>query len=350
MNDFRFALRMLLKSPTFSIVAIATLALGIGANTAIFSVIESALLRPLPFPKADRLVRLYETFEENGIRSDLLNLSEKTVRQWRDYGGDIFEGIGVATGASVSAANPDQAAQSFQAARISANFLDVLGLQPALGRNFTAAEDLPGGPRVVIVGYDFWQRNLGGRADVLGNTIKLDGASYTIVGVMPKTFRHPYRAQIWLPIALNFAVSGQRNRYLYGSARLRPGITVAQADTAARRMCAAIKQSDPDPGNALRAYLIPLRDSFIGSPAEAPYHRWGGPLRLACRRGKFRRVNAGARVGTRWRNGITLGAGRHARSSHAARVGANVRARCVRHRFWIAHRGMADARAGCAQP
>ena len=263
MNDLRFALRMLLKSPAFSVVAIATLALGIGANTAIFSVIESALLRPLPFPKADRLVRLYETFEENGIRSDLLNLSEKTVRQWREYGGDIFEGIGVATGASVSAANPDQAAQSFQAARISANFLDVLGLQPALGRNFTAAEDLPGGPRVVIVGYDFWQRNLGGRADVLGNTIKLDGASYTIVGVMPKTFRHPYRAQIWLPIALNFAVSGQRNRYLYGSAGLRPGITVAQADAAARRMCAAIKQSDPDPGNAPRAYLIPLRDSFI---------------------------------------------------------------------------------------
>lgn len=123
MNDFRYALRMLLKSPAFSIIAITTLALGIGANTAIFSVIESALLRPLPFPKADRLVRLYETFEENGARSDLLNLAEKTVRQWREYGSDIFEGIGVATGAGVTATNPGQPAQSFQAARISANFL-----------------------------------------------------------------------------------------------------------------------------------------------------------------------------------------------------------------------------------
>ena len=254
---------MLLKSPAFSIIAIATLALGIGANTAIFSVVESALLRPLPFPKADRLVRLYETFEENGTRSDLLNLSEKTVRQWREYGGDIFEGIGVATGASVSVARPGEAAQSFQAARVSANFLNVLGLQPALGRNFTAAEDVPGGPHVVIVGYDFWQRNLGGRADVLGNTVSLDDASYTVVGVMPKTFRHPYRAQIWLPIALNFAVGGPRSHYMYGSARLRPGITLAQADAAARRMCAAIKQNDPDPGNAPRVYLIPLRDSFI---------------------------------------------------------------------------------------
>src|SRR6476620_3613898 len=165
MNDLRYALRMLWKSPAFSIIAIATLALGIGANTAIFSVIESALLRPLPFPKADRLVRIYETFEENGAHSDLLNLSEKTVQQWREYGRDIFEGIGVATGASVSeSANAGEPAQSFPAARISANFLTVLGLQPALGRNFTAAEDQHGGPRVVIVGYDFWQRNLGGRA------------------------------------------------------------------------------------------------------------------------------------------------------------------------------------------
>jgi putative ABC transport system permease protein len=263
MNDLRYALRQLWKSPAFSVIAIATLALGIGANTAIFSVIESALLRPLPFPNADRLVRVYETFDENGARSNTLNLAEKTVRQWREYGSDIFEGIGAATGASVTAATPGEAPQSFPAARITANFLDVVGLQPARGRNFTAQEDQPGGPRVVIVGYDFWQRNLGGREDVLGQTIKLDDASYTVVGVMPKTFRHPYRAQLWLPIALNFAASAQPNHYLYGVARLRPGISLTQADSAARRMCTAINQAAPDPANALRAYMIPLRDSFI---------------------------------------------------------------------------------------
>jgi putative ABC transport system permease protein len=263
MNNLRYALRLLWKSPAFSIIAIATLALGIGANTAIFSVIESALLRPLPFPKADRLVRLYETFDENGARSNTLNLAEKTVRQWREYGGDIFEGIGAATGASVTAASAGESTQSFPAARITANFLNVLGLQPALGRNFTEAEDQPGGPRVVLVGYDFWQRNLGGRDDVLGQTIKLDDAPYTIVGVMPKTFRHPYRAEFWLPIALNFAANAQPNHYLYGVARLRPGLTIFQADAAVRRMCAAINQATPDPSNAPRAWLIPLRDSFI---------------------------------------------------------------------------------------
>jgi len=262
MNDLRYALRLLWKSPAFSIIAIATLALGIGANTAIFSVIESSLLRPLPFPNADRLVRLYETFDEKGAPNNALNLADKTVRQWREYGGDIFEGIGAATGGAATVATGDST-QVFPAARITANFFNVLGLQPALGRNFTEAEDQPNGPRVVLVGYDYWQRNLGGRDDVLGQTIKLDNAPYTIVGVMPKTFRHPYRAEFWLPIALNFAVNAQPNHYLYGVARLRPGITIAQADAAARRMCAAINQAAPDPSNAPRAYLIPLRDSFI---------------------------------------------------------------------------------------
>ena len=131
-------------------------------------------------------MRVYETYDENGNNSDLLNLAEKTVHQWRQYGNDIFEGIGAATGAGVTLANPGQPAQSIQAARISSNFLDVLGLQPALGRNFTAAEDVPGGPRVAIIGYDFWQRNLGGNPDVIGSTISLDDAPYTIVGVMPK--------------------------------------------------------------------------------------------------------------------------------------------------------------------
>ncbi len=263
MSDLRYAVRRLWKSPAFSLVAIATLALGIGANTAIFSVLESALFRPLPFPNADRLVRVYETFDENGTPKNSLNLTEKTVQQWRQYGGDIFEGIGAATGGAASVSTEGESTQIFPAARISANFFNVLGLKPVLGRNFTEAEDQPGGPRVVLVGYDFWQRNLGGRDDVLGRTIKLDDAPCTVVGVMPKTFRHPYRAEFWLPLALNFAANARSNHYLYGVARLRPGITLGQADAAARRMCSAINQAAPDPNNAPRAWLIPLHESFI---------------------------------------------------------------------------------------
>ena len=102
LNDLRYALRLLAKSPGFSLIAIATLALGIGANTAIFSVVEGTLLRPLPFPHADRLVRVYEAADDNGARGSSLNLSEQTVQQWRDYGGNIFEDLAAATGANVT--------------------------------------------------------------------------------------------------------------------------------------------------------------------------------------------------------------------------------------------------------
>jgi putative ABC transport system permease protein len=264
-TDLRYALRMLLKSPGFSLVAILTLALGIGANTAIFSVVEGTLLRPLPFPNANRLVRLYEATDENGARGTTLSLSEQTFRQWREFSTDIFEGIGAATGTNVTlgaiGSNP---ARSIAAARISANFLSVVGLPPALGRAFTPEEDAVGGPRVVIISDDFWRQHLGGRPDVLGTTISIDGNPHVVIGVMPKTFRHPYRANLWLPLALHPASSTQAtNHYLYGVARLRKGFAIVQAEEAVRRMCAAINQAHPDPNNARAAYMPPLRESFV---------------------------------------------------------------------------------------
>jgi putative ABC transport system permease protein len=264
LSDLKFALRSLAKSPGFSLIAIATLALGIGANTAIFSVVQSALLRPLPFPRADRLVRVYESFDEKGERSGTLNLSEKSVRQWQQTSAGIFEGLGTATGAAVTVNEmAGEPARNIPAARISANFLDVLGLPPALGRNFDATEDRPGGPRVAIVSHEFWQRQFGGRADVLGQSVTLDGAPYTIVGVMPKAFRHPYRAEVWLPLAATFSPEAVRNHYLYGVARLRPGLTLHQADLAGRLMCSAVNQAEPDPLNPRRLVMLPLRESFV---------------------------------------------------------------------------------------
>src|SRR6266567_605255 len=264
-SDLKYAFRMLIKSPGFSFVAILTLALGIGANTAIFSVLEGTLLRPLPFPNANRLVRLYEATDENGARGGTLALSEQTLRQWREFSSDIFEGVGAATGTNVTVgAIGNNPARSVAVARISANFLSVVGLPPALGRPFTPEEDVVGGPRVVIISDDFWRQNLNGRSDVLGATISIDGNPHTVIGVMPKTFRHPYRANLWLPLAIAAASATQAtNHYLYGVARLRKGLTVAQAEEAVRRMCAAINQARPDPNNAHAAYLPPLRESFV---------------------------------------------------------------------------------------
>src|SRR5215467_10593376 len=141
MNDLKFSIRQLCKSPGFTLVALMTLALGVGANTAIFSVVEGALLRPLPFPNAQRLVRIYEALDENGTRSATLNLSDRTTARFREFGRDIFEDVAGGTGgASVVSVNAGSPAQTVPAASVTCNFFDVLGLPPLQGRNFTTEE------------------------------------------------------------------------------------------------------------------------------------------------------------------------------------------------------------------
>ncbi len=265
MSDLRYALRLLLKSPAFSAVAILTLALGIGANTAIFSVVEGTLLRPLPFPHAEQLVRIFEAQNESGARAASLNLSDRTLQHFRDFGRDVFEDVAGGTGGvAVVGINSGSPAQTVPAAHITANFFSVLGLPPAQGRNFSAEEGRAGHAAVAIVSDDFWHGKLNARRDVLGSKLILDGVPHTIIGVMPKHFRHPYRADVWLPLVLESDnLTTINNRYLYGVGRLRPGITPAQAEAAAKRMFAAINRADPNPANAHAAYMPPLRESFV---------------------------------------------------------------------------------------
>ena len=265
MNDLKLAFRQLRKSPGFTLVAVLTLALGIGANTAIFSVVESVLLRPLPFPRAEQLVRIYEALDENGARSASLNLSDRTVARFREFGREIFEDVaGGVGGAAVVGVNGVSPVQTVPTAQVTSNFFDVLGLPPAQGRNFSAEEGLNEAASVVIVSDDFWRNALNSRRDVLGSGIVIDGTPHTIIGVMPKAFRHPYRANLWLPLVLqpdNPATIN--NHYLYGVARLRPGVTPEKAEDAVKRMCAAINSDDPNPANARSAYMPRLRESFV---------------------------------------------------------------------------------------
>jgi len=265
MNDLKLTFRQLLKSPGFTLVAVLTLALGIGANTAIFSVVEGVLLRPLPFPNAERLVRVYEALDDNGARSGTLNLSDRTVARFREFGRDIFEDVAGGTGgASVVSVNSGSPAQTVPVASVTYNFFDVLGLPPSQGRNFTREEGSDKAATVVIISDDFWRNTLNARRDVLGSTIMIDGAPRTIIGVMPKAFRHPYRSSLWLPLALepdNPAMIN--NHYLYGLARLRPGVTPVKAEQAVKHMCATINRDDPNPANARAAYIPPLRESFV---------------------------------------------------------------------------------------
>src|SRR5437764_375107 len=265
MNNLRLALRQLRKSPGFTLIAVLTLALGIGANTAIFSVVEGVLMRPLPFPHAERLVRIYEALDENGARSGTLNLSDRTVARFEEFGRDIFEDVAGGTGgASVVSAKAGSPAQTVPAALVTYNFFDVLGLPPSQGRNFTTEEGSDKAANVAIISDDFWRNTLNSRRDVLGSAIVIDGTPRTIIGVMPKAFRHPYRASLWLPLALEpDNPTTINNHYLYGVARLRPGVTPLKAEEAVKRMCATINHDDPNPANVRAAYIPPLRESFV---------------------------------------------------------------------------------------
>jgi putative ABC transport system permease protein len=264
-SDLKYVLRTVAKSPGFTVVAVLTLAIGIGANTAIFSVVEGVLLRPLPFSHPERLVRIYEALDENDARSSLLNLSDRTLGRFREFGRHIFEDVAGGTGsAAVVRLKSDSPAQTVPAGRITSNFFDVLGLAPAQGRTFTKEEGLDRAANVAIISDDFWRNTLNSRRDVLGSTIVVDGTPRTIVGVMPKAFRHPYRANLWVPLALEHdGAAAVNNHYLYGVGRLRSGVTPAKAEEAVKRMCAGINRDDPNPLNARAAYIPPLRESFV---------------------------------------------------------------------------------------
>jgi predicted permease len=257
--ELRQALRVLGRAKGFSAVVVLILGLGIGANTAIFSVVRSVLLRPLPFSEPERLVRLYESFG-SGDGDAQLSLAPLTWQRWREHN-QVFDDIGAAAGTNLTLGGQAEA-QYVPAARVTFNFFSVLGLQPVRGRNFLPEEDQPGAAPVVLLSYGLWQRRFGG-SDVLGQDVLIDGVPHRIVGVMPESFRHPYRAEMWVPLALRIEPVQTSGRYLYAPARLRPGVSVEQARRSMRELCARIDREFPAPTNARQASVVPLRDGFV---------------------------------------------------------------------------------------
>lgn len=262
LHDFKLAARSLTRSPVLSVTIIAILAVTIGANTAIFSVLEALLLRPLPMHEPERLVRLHESFPSDGGSDErVLPLANTTLMQWRENN-TVFTGIAGATGGSVTMTGRGDP-QFVPTARITANFLAVLGVQPILGRTFTEEEDRPGGASVALVSHHFWQQTLGGRPEALGQVVIFDGAPVTVIGVMAPGFNHPYRAEVWVPLALAFDPAAPRSHYLYAPARLKPGVTLDQARRAMREMCAQIQKTESAPTNPQGASMRLLHDGFV---------------------------------------------------------------------------------------
>jgi putative ABC transport system permease protein len=223
LEDLRYALRILRKNPGFTAVAILTLALAIGANTAIFSVVNGVLLRPLPFPESERLLEVYRRSPE-GISPSL------SVPHYMFLAGQAQPFSGVTAWPVMNSGfnlTGEGLPERVMGARVTRSFFDVIGVRPALGRGFLAEEDVGGGAHVVVLGHGLWQHRFGGSPDIIGRSITLNGELFTIVGVAPAGFGHPDSAQLWTPLQLDPASTEDAN-YLIVVGRLKPGVEPAQ--------------------------------------------------------------------------------------------------------------------------
>lgn len=221
--DVKFALRQLRKSPGFTLVALLTLALGIGANTAIFSVVNDVLLHPLPFRDPARLMMLNERWLP---RFSHFEATPKDFLAWREQS-QAFDQLGAFVSMAFNFSGGDRS-ERVTGARVTANLPEVLGVKPLLGRSFTSAEDTQGNDHVVLLGYDLWKERFGGNAHVIGSVIKLNDLDFTVIGVMPPSFRFPHDAEIWKP--MGFAAEDfDGGHFIWGIGRLKPNMTRAQA-------------------------------------------------------------------------------------------------------------------------
>jgi putative ABC transport system permease protein len=255
-QDLRFGARMLFKHKGFTFVAVLTLALGIGANTAIFSVIDAVFLRPLMYDRADRLVMIWENSNagpapanyhdwqtQNQVFQEMAALSQ---RRYHLTGGG----------------EPEQLA----AYGVTANFLSLLGVKPALGRDFLPEEDRPGATKVAMLSYPFWQSRFGGASSLIGRDIILDGEKYTVIGVLPRGFQFGERyIRLWTPLTLSAEeMSSRDNQSLHVVARLKPGLTLSQADADIKAITQRITKQYPKETAGLSSTVISLRDEFTG--------------------------------------------------------------------------------------
>lgn len=261
-QDMRFGLRMLGKRPGFTVVAIITLALGIGANTAIFSVVNTVLLHPLPYQDPDRLVMVWEDDTKGGYPRD--TPAAANFIDWHDQN-QVFEGMAAAADLSFNLTG-DGEPERIEGRRISANLFPLLGVGAHLGRTFLPEEDQPGGNRVVVMSYGLWQRRFGADPSIIGKSLTLNGESCTVVGIMPPDFQFPGRQdELWVPIAFTPQQIANRNRhYLQVVARLRPGITLQQAQADLSTIAARLQQQYPQSNTGLGATVTPLHEHVVG--------------------------------------------------------------------------------------
>jgi putative ABC transport system permease protein len=266
-QDFRYAIRMLTKAPAFTAVAVLTLALGIGANTVVFGMVNSVLLRPLPFDRPEQLVKIWGQYSKQDIPQNWI--SEPEVWDLRDRLQSVSAIAAYNTGTGANFTRDASEPLRITINQASAELLPMLGVKPALGRLFNADEDQPGRERVALLDFGFWKAQMGADASIVGRNIQLNGQTYTVIGVLPEGFTFGGDANVWLPLALDRAKPNNRgNHYLEVLARLKPGVTLPQAsadlDTITRDLSAQFNQFYPK-DSGFGFYLRLLQTDLVGS-------------------------------------------------------------------------------------
>jgi predicted permease len=282
-QDLRYGARMLLKQPGFTLIAVITLALGIGANTAIYSVVNAVLLRPLPYPDSDRLVRLREV----GLDGSDGPVSYLNFTDWRAQQ-TVFEHMGLYRGWTYNLTGTGEP-RRLTAGHVAADVFAALGVQPVLGRVFTNNEDKPGGPPVVVLSHALWQNRFGGDPAIVNQTITLDGIAHTVLGVMPAGFEFLGRVNLWAPVEAGFATWERQGRGQRSDssvlARLKPGGSFEQARAEMDAIGARLAQQYPDANKNRRVGMEFLLDSRVGQVRRALWILFGAValvLLIAC--------------------------------------------------------------------
>ncbi len=258
-QDLRYAVRMLLKKPGFTLVAVITLALGIGANTAIFSIVNAVLLRSLPYPEPDHLVQIWETFRPQDVM--VTSISPHNFADWQREN-QSFERLASYSYATFTLTLDDQP-EPVRGLRVSADFLSVMGVSPALGRDFLTEEDAPGKNRVLILSHALWQRRFAGDDQIVGQTIPVNGETFTIIGVMPESFMFPDSTDIWSPMGLDLSRIQRGTSFLFGVGRLRKGVTLDAAQSEMSAIAASLEQQYPNTNTGCGVNLVALHDQLV---------------------------------------------------------------------------------------
>jgi putative ABC transport system permease protein len=269
MQDLKFAVRRLRKSPGFFVVAAGIMALGIGANTAIFSVVHAVLLEPLPFADADRLVQVWHVPPQKSFPGmTRFAVSAANFLDWQKQN-HVFEQMALYSGSRFDMTGAGKP-EVVTASPVSADFFSVLGLQPVYGRTFLPQEDSPGKNHEVVLSYKFWQAHYASDPNVVGKQINFDGEPYTIVGVMGPRMTKPEFAQVWTPLALTPQEASVRGEHHFQAiARLKPGATLSQAQAEMNTISERLAQSYPDDDKGWGAAVNSLREETVGEVRPA---------------------------------------------------------------------------------